>query len=284
MRRKIAIQGVRGAFHDIVAHLYYESDEVEIIPCNTFDEVLKNVISGDADNGIMAIENSVAGSILPNYNLLREIPVAVIGEVYLRIEQNLIVLPGQKMEDIKEVCSHPMALLQCRSFFEQHPKIKLTEAVDTALMVKLIRDENMLGYGAIASEYSAKIYDMEILAAGIESNKQNYTRFLVLQKKNQGIKLVSPEKVSLCFNTPHEVGSLSKVLSVLSYYNINLTKIQSLPILGCEWEYLFYIDLEFADYNRYLQSVEAIRPLTENLKILGEYTKGKKHYENISVN
>jgi len=278
--KKIAIQGGYGAFHEIAAIHYFENENIEIVPKNTFKDLFQALQQGLVDFGITAIENSLAGSILPNYTLLLESNMKIIGEIYLRIKQNLVALPGQTINDIKEIYSHPMALLQCQKFFEDYPHIKLIDSVDTALSAKDIRDNKLLGIGAISSTLAAQKYNLEIVSAGIETNKKNYTRFLILEEKNGKIKKnANVNKSSITFALAHKIGCLSKVLSILSYYDINLSKVQSMPIIGKEWEYQFYVDLEIDDYGLYRQAVEAIRPFTSNLQILGEYMKGKSIME-----
>jgi len=276
MAKRIVIQGGYGAFHEIAATHYFENQEIEILPRNTFKEVVTSLKKHNVDYGIMAIENSIAGSFLPNYTLLRESAMRIIGEIYLRIKQNLVALPGQTINDIREVYSHPMAILQCQQFFDQYENIRLVESVDTALSAKELKEKGLKGVGAIASELAADKYDLEIIAEGIETNKMNYTRFLILGENNHhNIIKDGFNKSSVYFALAHQIGCLSKVLSILSYYNINLTKIQSLPIIGKDWEYQFYVDLEFSDINLYRQSLQAIGPFTSDLGILGEYMKGK---------
>lgn len=273
--KKIAIQGGLGAFHEIAAVNYFENEDIEIVPRNTFKDLFKALKQGQVDFGITAIENSLAGSILPNYTLLLESNMKIIGEIFLRIRQNLVALPGQKLEDIKEVYSHPMAILQCIGFFDNYPQIKLIDSDDTALSAKRIYDGNLKGVGAISSHQAAKKYNLEILAESIETNKKNYTRFLILQAKNGNVTNTHINKASITFALAHKIGSLSKVLSILSYYGINLAKIQSMPIIGHDWDYQFYVDVEIEDYKMYKQSLEAIKPFTAGLIILGEYLKGK---------
>ena len=222
----------------------------------------------------MAIENSVAGGILPNYNLLSESGLNIVGEIFLRIKQNLLALNGQNINNIKEVYSHPMAILQCRKFFEQYPYIKLIESTDTATSAKYISENNLLNAGAIASREAAKRFGLDIIEEEIETDKMNYTRFWILH--SPVTENITHNKASLSFELIHKIGSLSQVLSIFSYYNTNLTKIQSLPIIGRDWEYLFYVDLEFVDYNLYKKCIEAVRPLLDSIKILGEYQKGRK--------
>ncbi len=274
--KKIAIQGGYGAFHEMAAFQYFGKN-IEIIPQDTFKGMLSTLKRKDADFGIMAIENTVAGSILPNYSLLREANKKIDGEIYLRIQQNLVALSGQSITDIKEVFSHPMAILQCQDFFEQHPHIRLIDSIDTALSAKEIKEEKLQGVGAIASSFAAKMYNLDILAESIESNKKNYTRFLILADRNGETTGNDKDvnKSSIHFALAHQIGSLSKILSVFSFYDINLSKIQSMPIIGKDWEYQFYIDLEFDNYARYKQSLEAVKPFTSDLGLLGEYKKGK---------
>lgn len=273
--KRIAIQGGYGAFHEIAAIHYFNNENIDIVPRNTFKDLFNALKKGQVDYGITAIENSLAGSILPNYSLLLESNMQIIGEIFLRIKQNLVALPGQKILDIKEVYSHPMALLQCQKFFEDYPHIKLIDSIDTALSAKEIYDKKLTGIGAIASSLAAKKFNLEILSASIETNKMNYTRFLILKAKN-GIeeKITDVNKASLTFALAHKIGGLSKVLSILSFYEINLAKVQSMPIIGKDWEYQFYVDVEIDDYNYYKQSLDAIKPFTNNLLILGEYRKG----------
>ncbi len=275
--KRIAIQGGYGAFHEIAAIQYFGDENIEIVPRNTFKDLFKALKEGVVDYGITAIENSLAGSILPNYTLLLESKMKIIGEIYLRIKQNLVALPGQTIEDIKEVYSHPMAILQCQIFFDDYPQIKLIDSIDTALSAKQIADEKSLGIGAIASDLAAKKYGLEIIAPEIETHKLNYTRFLILHDRN-GSSFYDRDinKASLSFSLADQIGSLSKILSIFSFHEINLTKIQSMPIIGKEWEYQFYVDLEITDYDRYQHSLSAIAPFTSDFHILGEYYKGEK--------
>jgi prephenate dehydratase len=272
--KKVAIQGVSGAFHEIAAREFFQGEEIDILPCNTFKELFQSLADDDSLLGIVAIENTIAGSLLQNHNMLRESGCMIIGEHKLRIEHNLAVLPGQKIEDIDEVYSHPIALMQCEDFLDEHRHIKAIESEDTALSAKDIADNKLTRRGAICSSLAAEKYGLEIIAKGIETNKRNFTRFLIIaepklaEELTQGVML---NKSSLVFTLPHEEGSLAKVLSILSFYHVNLTKIQSLPIIGEEWKYQFYINLTFNDYTRYRQSLEAIIPLTKDFQILGEY-------------
>jgi prephenate dehydratase len=271
--KRVAIQGGYGSFHETAALSYYK-DNAEVVPCVTFEDVFFAIHSNRADCGLIAIENTVAGSLLHNYTLLRDSKLRVTGEILLRVRQNLMALPGQSIEELTEVHSHPIAIAQTREFFNQYPHIKLIETDDTALSAKMISDEKRVGIGAIASQLAADLFGLEILAKGIETNKRNFTRFLVIEPDDYMLNpndRMSFDKASLCFSLPHETGSLAKVLSVLAFYSVNLSKIQSLPILGKEWQYFFYVDVTFDDLLRYTQSLDAIRPLTINLEILGEY-------------
>lgn len=275
MNKKIAIQGFKASFHEIAAQKYF-GDEIELEMCDTFKKQFNVMDSGIVDYAVVAIENTVAGTIIPNYALLRESDVKVIGEVYLQISQNLMALPDQSIDDIKEVHSHPMAILQCQEFFEEYPHIKLIESADTALSAAWIKENNLKGIGAIASIRAAEIFELNVLGKGIETNKKNFTRFLVVQR-NRDTSVINPNKASLCFHLSHKTGSLANVLMSLSDNKMNLTKIQSLPLIGREWEYFFHLDLEFSDYTQYLNAIEDIKPDIHELKILGEYKQGEKY-------
>jgi prephenate dehydratase len=273
---RAAIQGIAGSFHDQAVSEYFSGSNVELVPCMSFEELFDQVREGKADVAVMAIENTVAGSLLPNYALLNSSGFTIFGEIYLRISQHLMALPGQGIGDIREAYSHYMAIAQTRPFFKSHPQIHLIESEDTAASARWVAEENRGGIAAIAGERAAAMYGLEILARGIETNKRNYTRFLFLYKPNgtEHFKTPHPDKASLSFSLPHKTGSLSQVLSIFSFYGTNLTKIQSIPIIGQEWEYHFLIDLTFDDPMRYRQALEAIRPLTHELIILGEYLQG----------
>ena len=276
--KRIAIQGGAGAYHEIAARTYFE-EAVEIVPCLTFPDLFKVTEEDDKLMAIMAIENTIAGGLLPNHDLLRTNELKIAGEQKIRISHVLAVLPGQQLEDIKEVMSHPMALMQCGAYLNAMSGVKVVEHEDTALAAKEIAEGELTGVAAICSELAAKMYGLEILAHGIETNKRNFTRFLILAHEEMvpGLrKSLTIDKASIVFTLPHEEGTLSQVLSVLSFYNINLTRIQSLPIVGIEWEYQFYVDVTFADYKRYQQALEAILPLVGQLKILGEYKEDKQ--------
>lgn len=276
--KRIAIQGGADSFHDIAARKYFSEDAVEIVPCETFKDVFKEIEKEDELLGIVAIENTIAGSLLQNHVLLRESGCLIIGEYKLRITHQFVALPGQTMSDLKEVYSHPIALMQCEDFLEAHKEILAVESDDTALSAKEIADNQIKGRAAICSREAAEKYGLEILAGGIETSKRNFTRFLIIAKPDLAYKMnrgMELNKATLVFTLPHEEGSLSKVLTILSFYHMNLTKIQSLPIIGREWEYQFYIALNFDNYERYRQALDAIRPLTNEFQILGEYREAK---------
>ena len=279
MKKKVAIQGIAGCYHDIAARNYYEGEEIEIIPCNTFPDVISTIKKDPSVVGLMAIENTIAGSLLQNHELIRESGLKVTGEYKLRISHSLVALPGTSIHDITEVNSHPIALMQCTEFLNTLPNAKVVEKEDTAMSARWIAENHIEGHAAIGGKLAAEIYGMEVLAEGIETNKRNFTRFLSIADRwvaDEIMRDVDKNKSSLVFAVPHTSGSLSKVLAVLSFYDMNLTKIQSLPIIGREWEYLFYVDLTFTDYARYQKALDAIQPLTKDLKILGEYAEGKQ--------
>ena len=270
---RVAIQGIKGCFHEQAAYLFYEKEDQpkpEIVECPSFAGLYEKMDEGAADAAIMAIENTVSGGLLPNFELLRKYDRKIKGEVFLRIKQNLMTLPGQKIEDLHEVRSHYMAINQTRPYFDAYPGIRLVEYGDTAKSAADIVKTGVKGVGAIASELAAEIYGLEIIAEGIETYKQNFTRFLILDDSLQ----VDPSRInkaSMCFTLPHKPGSLTHVLTILSFYDMNLTRIQSLPIPGQEWQYFFYVDIKFEDYERYQQAISAVKPLMTDLNILGEY-------------
>ncbi len=272
--KKIAIQGMVGSFHDIAAHQYFEGEEIELICCNTFEEVFEQIRRDSNVIGMTAIENTIAGSLLHNYELLRESRTTIVGEHKLRISHSLVCLPDESWDDLVEVNSHPVALAQCREFLNRHPHLKIVETDDTAGSAQHINEKQLKGHAAICSKFAAPIYNMKVLEEGIETNKHNFTRFLVVcdpWKADELRDTRKTNKANIVFSLPHSEGSLSQVLSIFSFYRINLTKIQSLPIIGREWEYLFYIDVTYDDYMRYRQSIDAITPLIKELNILGEY-------------
>ncbi len=274
---KVAIQGERGCFHEVAARQYFNHETIDIVPCTTFDSTLNSVIEGGADLAMMAIENARSGSMLYNYNLIRESGLKMLGEHNLRVVQNLMALPGQTIKDIRQIRSHPIALAQCMTFLNNYPAITLVEADDTASSARLISEHKLKKIAAIASSNAAAIYGLEILAAGIETYKNNYTRFLVIggEDKSTG----SGNKISICFATGHKPGSLAAVLVILAEMNINLSKIQSVPRLNGEWEYMFYLDLELPSGSDVEQIRSVLEKYTSNLEILGIYNKGEMLYE-----
>ena len=280
--KKIAIQGTKGSYHDIAAHRYFEGEEIELICCASFEEVFASIRKDSQVTGMLAIENTIAGSLLHNNELLRLSGTQIIGEYKLRISHSFVCLPEEDWEDLTEVNSHPIALMQCREFLNQHPQLKVVEGEDTAQSAEIIKNKQLKGHAAICSKAAAELYGMKILQEGIETNKHNFTRFLVVADpwRADELRQEKPQqanKASMVFTLPHTEGSLSQVLSILSFYHINLTKIQSLPIIGREWEYQFYVDVAFNAYVRFKQAIAAISPLTKELKILGEYAEGKSN-------
>lgn len=275
MAKRISIQGYEGSFHQIAAQEFLGKD-VAVIPCATFREVVKLASnSKESDGGIMAIENSIAGSILPNYTLLQKSKLKITGEIYLQIHQNLMVNPDVKLDAIREVHSHPMALLQCVDYLEGHPSWKLVETEDTALSAKHIHQHRHKHVAVVASSLAAELFKLKILAPKIQSNKNNYTRFLYVQPE-KGIKeITSADKASINFQTDHSKGSLAKVLAKIAEAGINLSKLQSMPIPETEWKYSFHADMEFDSVESFNKVLETIRPVTESLIVLGVYQKGK---------
>lgn len=274
--KRITIQGEAGCFHDATAHEYFEGEEIETIACPSFREMFDMLHADESLIGTLAIENTIAGSLLQNHELLRGSDLTIVGEHKMYISQSLAALPGQKLTDIHEVVSHPIALMQCEDYLTEHPWMKMVEGYDTAGCAKQIAERQAIGTAAICGEYAAQLYGLEVLASDIQTNKRNFTRFLIIAHPGQADALKknrTVNKASLAFTLPHEGGSLSKVLTILSFYDLNLTKIQSLPIIGHEWEYRFYIDLTFTDYQRYRQSIDAVLPLINDFKNLGEYAE-----------
>ena len=274
MNKRISIQGVKGCFHEQAARLFYQSRNQQvpdIVECLTFDDLYLSMDRGESDAAIMAIENTVSGGLLPNFELLRKYDRKIKGEVFLRIQQNLMALPGQRIEDIREVRTHYMAINQTREFFKNCPWIRLVESEDTAKSAAEVAEQGLMGVGAVASTLAADLYGLDILAESIETYKQNFTRFLIFDDE-LSVNKEEINKASMCFTLPHAPGSLAHVLTILSFYGMNMTRIQSLPIPGQEWQYFFYVDIKFDDYVRYEQALAAVRPLMEDLNILGEYT------------
>lgn len=277
--RQIAIQGVAGCYHDAAAREYFAGEDVETVACDTFPALFDRLAADASMLGVVAIENTIAGSLLANHELLRTSSLRVIGEFKMRISHVLAALPGESIESVTEVHSHPMALMQCEQFLRNHPWMKMVECFDTAGSARDIASGNLRGHAAVCGEYAASLYRLDILARGIETNKRNFTRFLVVadplvaSECGPGEKEI--DKASIEFTLPHRQGALSKVLTILSFYDMNLTKIQSTPIVGREWEYRFYVDLTFDSLLRYRQAITAITPLLNDIRVLGEYREFK---------
>ena len=271
-RVRVAIQGKLGSFHHIVAQRYF-GDRLSLVACNTFDSSVGAVIKDNADLAVMAIENSIAGSIIPNYALIDQNDLKIIGEYGLSIHHNFMALPDQKIEDIKEVHSHPMALLQCKKFFQNYPNIVMVESEDTAEEAFRISKDQIMGVGAIASREAANIYNLYIMASSIQTIKNNITRFVILQKRGDLISENKINKASLKFILDHQRGSLAAVLNVMSDCQLNLTKIQSLPVIETPGKYAFFVDVTFDDFNNYDKAKKLISIMASKFKILGEYTQ-----------
>jgi len=274
MHKKVTIQGYEGSFHQVAARQFFGKD-VDVIPCATFREVVR--IGEDAkasDGAVMAMENSIAGSILPNYNLLQKSKLQVIGEVYLSVSQNLLVYPGVKLEDIKEVHSHPMAILQCLDYLENH-QWKLVETEDTALSAKQVRQHKSKHVAAIASKFAAQLYDLDVIGPDIHTLKNNITRFLIMVPAKQKVEIADVDKASIYFQTDHSKGILSKVLAKIAQGGANLSKLQSMPIPGSTFKYGFYADIEFEQKKQLDKLLAELKLMTNNFKVFGLYKKGK---------
>lgn len=274
MHKKVTIQGYEGSFHQVAARQFFGKD-VDVIPCATFRDVVR--IGEDAkqsDGAVMAMENSIAGSILPNYNLLQKSKLQVIGEVYLSISQNLLVYPGVKLKDIKEVHSHPMAILQCLDYLEDH-QWKLVETEDTALSAKQLRQHKSKHIAAIASKLAAQIFDLDVITPDIHTLKNNITRFLIMVPAKQKIELADADKASIYFQTDHSKGILSKVLAKIAQGGANLSKLQSMPIPGSTFKYGFYADIEFEQKKQLDKLLVDLKSMTNSFKVFGLYKKGK---------
>ncbi|WP_142785293.1 prephenate dehydratase [Changchengzhania lutea] len=270
----VAIQGVKGSFHHIVSQQYFD-DSVKLVECLTFDRVVDALITKESDAAIMALENSIAGSIIPNYALIDKYDLHVVGEHYLDIQHNLMALPNQDIESIKEVFSHPMALLQCKEFFKNHPHIKLVEDKDTAEVAERIQKHKLKGVGAIASVMAAEVFDLDIMAKSIQTIKHNETRFAIVKRTNSEIPESEMTKASIKFETDHKRGSLAAILNVMSDCKLNLTKIQSLPIIETPWKYAFFVDVTFENYTDFKKAKSIMSIMGESFKVLGEYKNAK---------
>lgn len=274
MEKKVAIQGIKGSFHHKVAQQFFD-ENVAVSECRSFQDVVNSLMTGESTDAVMAIENSIAGSIIPNYALIDEYKLNIEGEYYLEISQNLMALPGQQIADLKEVWSHPMALLQCREFFKDHGHVKLVEDDDTAGAAKRIRDLQASGVAAIASNAAAKIYGLEVLAENIQTIKDNSTRFFILNTNGKTTQ-ETPDKASVKFLTDHKRGSLAAVLNVMSDCRLNLTKIQSLPVIETPWIYSFFVDVTFKDYENFEKAKKLLTLMTRKFEVLGEYKNRKQ--------
>jgi prephenate dehydratase len=275
---KIAIQGGKASFHDMATRAYFSGKPVDLYECQTFRQLCEALIANKVDMAVMAVENTLVGSILPNYSLLEAYPLYIVGETYLRIQQNLMALPGQTIEDIRYVKSHPMALLQCSEFLENHPHIRSIESFDTAESAREIRQQNLKGVAAIAGKMAANRYQLSIIAEEIENIKQNYTRFLILIRREEKNGRVG-NKASLNFRVSHRVGSLVEALNVFRANHINLTLIQSIPIPGLPNEYAFHVDFEWERETDFFNAIEEAQPFCKGLKILGIYEAGVIPYD-----
>jgi len=275
MNKKIAIQGTEASFHDMAAREYFGS-AIDLVECRTFRQQCRELVADGSDYALMAIENSLVGSILPNYGLLEEFPIEIAGEVYIRIQQHLLALPGQRLADIASVCSHPIALQQCSEFLESQPQIRCIESHDTAASAKEIAANQLQGVAAIAGRLAAERFGLVILAESIENNRANYTRFLILEKENDKQVAKLPNKVSLTFHVRDRIGALAEVLNIFITYSLNLGLIQSTPMLGRPEEYAFHVDINFQNYTDFLAALKQVGKVTTKLKILGKYQAGAK--------
>jgi prephenate dehydratase len=275
----VAIQGIRGSFHEEAAARFFKQG-FEPVECMDFRSLVKGVESGRAQWGVMAVENSLAGGMLPNFSLIRNSAMQIVGEIYLRITQNLMALPGETLSDLREVRSHPMALMQSEDFFLQHPAIRLVESYDTALSAQEIASHQIRGVGAVGSERAAQIYGLPILATSIETNKENFTRFLVIGPQPANLRKNVPVKASLAFIAPHVPGSLASVLTPLAEAGVNLSMLQSLPLVGKTWEYIFHADMLFKNSDHAHSTIETLKSMLKNLWVMGLYPPGEKQQLN----
>lgn len=275
MKLRVAIQGIKGSNHYQVAKDFF-GNAIELVECLSFDKLIQNLIDGSSDTAVMAIENSIAGSIITNYNLIYHNNIHIIGEHYLNIHHNLMVKKGVALADLKEVHSHPMALLQCKTFFKQYPNIKLVEDVDTAETARRIQKKGLNTIAAIAPKVAADLYNLEIIAPEIQTIKNNETRFIILKKQNKVLSEEEINKASLRFITDHKRGSLAAVLNVMSDCTMNLTKIQSLPVIETPWKYAFFVDVTFDKYENFKKGKALLEIMSEDFRVLGEYKNALK--------
>lgn len=275
METKIAIQGIKGSFHHQVADEYF-SESLELDECMSFDSLVQSLVGNKTQKAVMALENSIAGSIIPNYALIDRNNLHIIGEYYLDIHMNLMVLPGQKIEDIKEVHSHPIALLQCGEFFKKYPHIKLVESGDTAETAQRIQENQLKNIAAVASPIAAEMFGLDILASGIHTIKSNKTRFVILKTQNKVLPKEEINKASIKFELDDTPGSLATILNVMNNCKLNLTKIQSMPIIESPFQYSFFVDVVFEKYKHYEKAKSILELMTTHFKVLGEYKNGRK--------
>lgn len=269
---RVAIQGIKASFHEEAAFRYFGED-IETVECNSFKQTFEALKNKEADYLVMAIENSIAGSILPNYSLMMGYSYPVVGEVYVPIQLHLMALPGVRFDEVKYVTSHPIAIRQCIDFFDEYPHLKIIESNDTAACAKRIRDEQLKDTVAIANTLAAQLYGLDVLERRIESNKLNFTRFLILTTHENNRRKEPANKASLCFEVNNEVGALAKVLNIFAHEQVNMTKIQSMPVLGKRNEYNFYVDIEWTETKQFDNAIKQILKYTHNFNILGEYLR-----------
>jgi prephenate dehydratase len=274
MPKKVAIQGIKGSFHDLVVHRYFKNNDLSLLECHSFDHVFAAISAGDADLAVIAIENTLAGSILPNYAHIQNNGFYVSGEIYLHIQMNLLAIKESNISDLKKVASHPMALLQCKEFMNKYPDIELVEISDTADGAREVNERNLKDVGIIASLRAAELYDMEVLNEGIETHKENYTRFLIITKEK--VQVTNANKASICFELKHEVGSLVDILMIMKCHELNMTKIQSVPVIGRPYQYHFHVDVCWDNYEYYENAMAIVRRNVHDLQILGVYKQGDK--------
>ena len=274
MIKTVSIQGIKGSFHHIVLQHYFD-ESVTVQECMTFDKVVDNLLTKQSDAAVMAIENSIAGSIIPNYALIDNNHLHIVGEHYLDIQHHLMALPNQSVADIHEVYSHPMALLQCKEFFKKHPHIKLIEDKDTAEVAQRIQKQQLKNVAAIGSQLAAELFQLNILAQSIQTIKHNETRFVIVKATNSEITFNDINKASIKFELDHKRGSLAAVLNVMSDCKLNLTKIQSLPKIETPWKYAFFVDVTFESYDDFKKAKSIIQIMAQAFKILGEYKNAR---------
>lgn len=277
--KRVAIQGIAGSFHEDAARKYFGNEEIEVVECRSFQNVCELIDTDKVDIAVMAIENSIAGSLLQNYSLIRNYHLRIIGEIYIHIQMNLMVLPGVKRKDIREIYSHPVSFLQCNEYLEKYfPNVERKELGDNAKVAKIINDEKINYAAAISNLRSAELYGLQVIDKGIESIKKNYTRFWILSK--HGNPTAGTNKASICFEVGHFYGALARVLNIFAEHKINLNKIQSIPILGKPNEYTIHVDIEWEDPEKYDKAIHQVLKSASSLSILGEYVRGELNIQN----